>query len=299
MNAREARSYGQLALSEAAERSGDECATPTLDCDLLLARAIGSDRAYAIAHPERTLTPSEEATFIASIRSRAEGLPVAYITGVKEFWSLPFLVNQSVLIPKPDTETLVERALAVLSQSEGPAVPINPAVRVLDVCTGSGCVAIALKHDIPALDITATDVSADALAVARENAIRILGPAHDIRFVEGNLRAGLPPPREGTEYDLIVSNPPYVPSKTARDLLLDGRGEPLLALDGGDDGLDLARSLADAALPVLRRGGKLLMEAGEYNAKDAAGYLSTRGFVAIVIHRDLSGQERIVEGSRP
>ncbi len=284
-------------LAEAALARGDAEATPRLDAELIASHATGLNRASVVAHPERSLSAEEEAAFLKGVAARARGLPVAYVTGTREFWGLPFSVNTSVLIPKSDTETLVELALDIISK----ALFTRP-FGVLDVCTGSGAIACALKASEPSLEITATDISEDALAVARANARALTGalsPA--IRFVRGDLREGLPPressPSAERGYDLIVSNPPYVPTDLARDLLTDGRGEPLLALDGGIDGLDLVRALADRAAPVLAAGGKILIETGEYNAREASEYLSKSGFTAIVIHRDLSGRDRVVEGT--
>ncbi len=284
-------------LAEAALARGDAEATPRLDAELIASHATGMSSASIVAHPERALSEDEKSAFLQAIASRATGLPVAYVIGTREFWGLPFSVNTSVLIPKSDTETLVELALDHIAKARGP----RP-IAVLDVCTGSGAIACALKASEPTLEITATDISEDALTVARANARALTGSYPSaIRFVHGDLRNGLPP-RESTlsagrGYDLIVSNPPYVPTDLARGLLADGRGEPMLALDGGKDGLDLVRALADQAGSVLAPGGKMLIETGEYNAREASEYLSKTGFTAIVIHRDLSGRDRVVEGT--
>jgi len=200
-----------------------------------------------------------------------------------------------VLIPKPDTEILVERAVSLAAALH--ARSGGRPVRVLDVCTGSGCIAVSIAVSCPFAEVTATDISPAALAVARENAETLLpagtGSAHRIIFEMGDLRNGLP---EGP-FDLVVSNPPYVPAMVARELLADGRNEPILALDGGEDGLDLVRALIDSAGQSLAQGGRILIETGEYNAGAAAGYLNTAGFTAIVIHRDLENQERVIEGT--
>jgi release factor glutamine methyltransferase len=266
----------------------------TLDISVILAHLFGAGRSWILAHPEAELGELEPA-FFESIRRRADGLPVAYITGTKEFWGLPFIVTPDVLIPKPDTEILVERALAIIASLEAERSGPSP-VNALDVCTGSGCIAVSLARSRPGTTLTATDISPGALAIARRNAEALLPRGNAIRFVESDLCDGLPPPADGGKYDLIVSNPPYVPTAVARNLLADGRSEPILALDGGIDGLDLVRPLVQGARAALASGGFLLVETGEYNAKDAAEYLIENGFVDIVIHTDLEGQDRVVEG---
>jgi len=292
--------------------------TPRLDCDVILSSLIGKSRSELIAHPETDLGRFES-DFFAAIARRAEGIPVAYITGTKEFWGLPFTVTPDVLIPKADTETIVERAGAIIRELL--LKNAKQTVRVIDVCTGSGCIAIALKHDFPSIDITATDISPKALAVARDNAANLLpgigatpSGTHaipPIRFIEGDLSDGLPEPAcasehscapataippDGQGYDIVISNPPYVPSIMACELLRDGRGEPLVALDGGKDGLDLVRLLALRAKEVLARGGILLVETGEYNAREAAAFLAGNGYECVAIRQDLEGQDRVIEG---
>jgi release factor glutamine methyltransferase len=290
------------AESFSASSNPSVAASPALDASVILAHLLGMSRSALLAHPETELGEKERA-FANAVAKRLDGLPVAYITGEKEFWGIPFIVTPDVLIPKSDTETLVERALALIDElaAECRAAAcasggISRPVRVLDVCTGSGCIAVSLKASRPGIEITATDISSAALSVARRNAQR---SGTDIRFVEGDLEKGLPPFEPGDPfYDLVVSNPPYVPSTVAAALLEDGRNEPLLALDGGEDGLDLVRALVENVREVLVSGGYLLVETGEYNALPAAEFFGRRNLVGIVTHRDLEGQDRVVEGKK-
>lgn len=294
MTVHEALTQARIQLEHANRGGSPVSGTPLLDVSILLSRASGLSRTNLMAHPEISIDAWAE-NFFRLVSRRCTGEPIAYITGYKEFWRLNFAVTPDVLIPRADTEILVERALAIIGETS----PLTS--NVLDACTGSGCIAIALASSVPGSKFSAFDISAEALSVARKNARTLLGSDRNITFTEHDLRNGLP--RCGTsadgKYSLIVSNPPYVPADTARTLLEDGRGEPLIALDGGRDGLDLVRILIDHASFSLIRGGSILIETGEYNAKDAGEYLKESGFTDIVIHPDLAGQDRVVEGKNP
>lgn len=291
MTAAEARNQGVALL-------GGSSPSPELDVSVILSHLLKTSRSVLAAHPELELG-SLAPLFLDMIDRRSRGIPVAYLTGFKEFWGLPFRITPDVLIPKPDTEILVERAVSLLSNREAAR-----SAHMLDVCTGSGCIAVSIKHACPGIFAAATDISEPALAVARCNAAAILGASDAISFFRGDLREGLPRcentayPNEGG-WSLIVSNPPYIPTEQAKALLEDGRSEPLLALDGGTDGLDLVKPLARHAFAALACGGRLLVETGEYNAAAAAEYFKETGFTAILIHRDLENQERVVEGMKP
>lgn len=278
--------------------------TPRLDSELILAHVLGIGREELLARPDAAIVIEENdaAMFREAVGKRAGGLAVAYITGRKAFWRHEFEVSPAVLIPKPDTETLVERAEDALEslfarkgKGGGPCV--------LDMCTGSGCVAISIKFDFPRALVAGADISKEALLVAEKNARKILmpqGEGEGVAWLCSDLREGLPAPpffpQEISSWDMIVANPPYVPSSEARALLSDGRGEPLLALDGGKDGLSLMRRLVLEAPRALAPGGFLLAEAGEYNAEAAAALFREAGFSAVRVHKDLSGRDRVVEG---
>ncbi|ULQ59345.1 peptide chain release factor N(5)-glutamine methyltransferase [Brucepastera parasyntrophica] len=276
--------------------------TALLDACLLLGTLLSRDKAYLLSHREETVPVDAIELFYSAVRRRQNGEPVAYITGKKDFWRYSFRVTPAVLIPKPDTEILLERALCIINEQKAKIENNNPGFKngfqVLDVCTGSGCIAVSLKAELPDIRVTATDISGEALLIAAQNAEEILGSGHTVRFIQGDLRPGLPAAegKSGEKYMLVVSNPPYVPTETAASLLADGRNEPLLALDGGAEGLDLIRPLIDNAISVLEKKGRILVETGEYNADAAADYLQAKGFIEIAIHKDLSGQNRVIEG---
>jgi release factor glutamine methyltransferase len=276
--------------------------TPLLDAECILSHVMNISRSEILSHTDRALTPQEEAAFWSAAKLRKKGLPIAYITGVKEFFGYDYLVTPAVLIPKPDTELLVEKTLdaikglGVRGQGSGKflASPATPHIRVVDVCTGSGCVAISLllTSDVT-LNVTATDISQKALNVAKKNAARLLPDTKQdsIRFVEMDLLTK----STSEKYDIIVSNPPYIPDAEAHELLADGRGEPLLALSGGINGLEITKRLIDEAHNCLEPAGVFLVEIDERTATEVAGFLSKKAFSNITVHNDLAGKPRVVE----
>lgn len=253
-----------------------------LDAELIVAQALGIDRIKVIISGERSLSPAELETIRALFRRRRTAEPVAYLRGEREFYGRRFRVDRRVLVPRPDTEILVEVALERLRGRDLSA-------RVLDLCTGSGCVAITLKLERPTIAVDATDLSAEALAVARDNAQR-LGAIWNVRFAVGDLLA------PGGPYDLITANPPYIATSEIATLQADIRDhEPRLALDGGADGLDLVRRIVAAAPRALRPGGALAMEIGAGQADEVAA-LFAKDFTDIKKTRDYGGHDRVVSG---
>ena len=285
-----------------------------LDADVLLQHFLNKPRAWLFAHDDTDIS-SIRAAFCAAVERRCTGLPIAYITGEKDFWGLPFHVSPDVLIPKPDTELLVERSLAIIREKAAALLP-EQNLFILDPCTGSGCVAISILHTLEAENIRnlcciAADISPAALAIARLNAERLLSAETQTRLhiIEGDMHA-LPETIARFEeslsssflltnilrFDLIAANPPYVPSTLTQELLKDGRNEPALALDGGSDGLDFIRILTNNTCTVLNCNGVLLSEVGEYHAKAASKLFETAGFSDVRIHQDLASQDRLIEG---
>ena len=285
-----------------------------LDADVLLQHFLNKPRAWLFAHDDTDISSIRKA-FCAAVERRCTGLPVAYITGEKDFWGLPFHVSPDVLIPKPDTELLVERSLAIIREKAAALLP-EQNLFILDPCTGSGCVAISILHTLEAENIRnlcciAADISPAALAIARLNAERLLSAETQTRLhiIEGDMHA-LPETiarfeeslssssliSKPTLFDLIAANPPYVPSALTQELLKDGRNEPALALDGGSDGLDFIRILTNNTCTVLNCNGVLLSEVGEYHAQAASKLFETAGFSDVRVHQDLASQDRLIEG---
>ena len=267
--------------------------TSALDASLLLASILNTSRSSLIAADSQPLTGASLAAFRGLIQRRLAGECTAYILGRKEFYGLDFQVNPAVLVPRPDTETLVEAALAEINQLSATDQPL----RVLDLCTGSGVVAIALKHTMPELEVWAADISAEALETAKANAERLL-PPDSIHFCHGDLFEALPPTPYSL-FPLIVSNPPYIPTADIAGLAPEVRGEPLLALDGGDDGLEIIRRIISKAPEFLFPGGILLLEADPRQMGHITALLHQADFADIQTRRDLSGKERVIAAKKP
>jgi release factor glutamine methyltransferase len=259
-----------------------------LDAELLLGEALGIDRIQLIVQAGRPLTEGELGRYRALIKRRRNGEPIAYILGRREFFALPFRVDRRVLIPRPDTELLVETALNGTRAR-------HLYGRMLDLCTGSGCVAIAFAKDRPTWRVTALDLSPEAAALARENAQRA-GVVHNLGVLEGDLFAPLP---RAARFELITANPPYIPSGDIAGLDVDVRDfEPRLALDGGEDGLTVTRRLLGEAPSYLVPGGLLALEVGFDQAPAVAALFEASGFAEVARAKDLAGIERVVSGRR-
>jgi len=273
-----------LAMGAERLRAGTSAAgaaTATLDAGLLLAHTLQTTRVRLMSDAQSAVEPAAVRRYRALIERRARGEPLAYLTGTREFWSLPLRVSSAVLVPRPETELLVERALALRAASEG---------RVVDLGTGSGAIALALARERPHWQVTATDISAEALAVARANAAELQLTSIDFR--QGSWFA----PLRGARFDLIVSNPPYVATD---DPALDDPAlahEPRLALTPGADALRCLREIAGAAPLHLEPGGWLLLEHGAAQAAAVRHELVLAGCRYVRSHRDLAGHERITEG---
>ncbi|MGH8140863.1 MAG: peptide chain release factor N(5)-glutamine methyltransferase [Steroidobacteraceae bacterium] len=260
------------------EASGESAVM--LDAEVLLAHAMAMSRAQIKSHPETMPSAARARRYAELIERRAGGEPVAYITGHREFWSLQLGVSSTVLVPRPETELLVERALVARPDRTG---------RIADLGTGSGAIALALASARPEWQITATDVSEEALATARTNAAALgLG---QIEFVAGSWFE----PLAGRRFDLVLSNPPYVAEGDPALLHTALKHEPRLALAAGVDGLACLRIIIQWAPRYLERHGWLLLEHGSVQAAAVARELVVRGFRYVRSHRDLAGHERMTE----
>lgn len=284
-----------------------------LDANVLLQFVLGCDKTYILFHRDDIVDETKAQQFLEFVSLRKTGLPVAYITGHKEFFGIDFVVTRDVLIPKPDTEILVEEALNVLwEKSETGRI-----LTVCDMCTGSGCVGLSILNQCKEQNIFAddkmpafvlADISDKALNVASKNSMREEVISYElqnrIKFVRSNLFQMVT-----GSFDLITANPPYIPARETIELLQDGRSEPVLALNGDvnvftgeasstTDGLAVIRELVPQAYEHLVPGGTLLVEAGEYNAEETQIIFSKYGFKKTEIFTDLEGQLRVVKGTK-
>jgi release factor glutamine methyltransferase len=276
----------QQAITQAAQRLGPS-ATARRDAEFLLLHVTALTRVHLLTHPEDSLTAEQSRAYDAAIARRANDEPIQYITGVQEFYGRPFRVTPAVLIPRPETEHLVEAALTLPPD----ALPDPP--RILDVGTGSGILAVTLALLFGNATVTATDISPTALTVAGENAA-VHGIAPRIRFLQSNLLAGL----EGELFDLIVSNPPYVPEHEPLEPQV-ARYEPHPALFAGPDGLAVYRRLIPAAAAALSAGGHLLLEIGHGQASAVEELLANARLTGIRFVPDLQGIPRVAAAQKP
>ena len=290
--------YGESQLS-----AGPHPERAKRDAETLLLHLIRKNKAWLIAHAGDDFAGCSAIRYASLLERRRKGEPIQYITGEAEFYGLPFRVTPDVLIPRPETEHLVEKCLALVTHQGAPSFrpPLQegcestnptPLIRVLDIGTGSGAIAIALGHHLSSADITATDISPHALSPAEENA-KCNGVA--IRFLQGDLLA----PVAGETFDLIVSNPPYVPSTDRDSLAVEVRDhEPSLALFAGIDGLAIYRRLIPQAFAALTPGGFVALEIGYGQQPALQSLLAATGFTNIEFTSDLQGIPRVAVAQR-
>jgi release factor glutamine methyltransferase len=261
---------------------------PRADAQILLGHVLGYDKTYLTVNFAEQPSESDRNRFKELVQRRVAGWPVAYLVGHRGFYSLDFEVSPAVLIPRPDTETLVLEALTFLKPLKGPTV--------LDLGTGSGCIAVTVSHEKKDASVTATDASPDALDVARRNARRN-GVAERVTFLQGDLFAPLP---AGAAFDLVVSNPPYVAQHEFAGLQPEVRDhEPRGALDGGADGLAFYRRIAAGVGPFLKPGGRLLLEIGSTQDADVRAILGERPELEVgPTLKDMAGHARVITAKK-
>jgi release factor glutamine methyltransferase len=265
------------ALAKAAALLGNFSESPRLDAELMLTQALDLPRSYFFTYPEDTLDAAASDRFFSAVKRRKEGEPLAYIHGEKEFWSLTLMVSPDTLVPRPETETLVQEALAV--------VPRNKQCEVLDLGTGSGAIALAIASERTMAQIVATDLSEAALAIAIENARQL--DLSNITFLNGDWTE----PVSDRTFDVIVSNPPYVQSNDPA--LQQLQHEPLSALAAGEDGLAAIRALAVQCRAIIKPGGTLFLEHGADQQDAVAEILARAGWAGVRCVTDLAGNPRV------
>ncbi len=278
----------QALAAAIADLEANRVGSPRMNAEVLLMFALGCDRAYLYAHPERELTPEETSRYEAAIRERASGKPSQYITGHQEFWGLDLLVSPAVLIPRPETEHVIETVLELARGQQRP--------RIVDVGTGSGCIALALATELPEAEISALDISADALEMAKANAAR-LQLASRVRFERSDLLESLLSAGESGRFDFVVSNPPYVPENEPEKVQREVREfEPRVAVFAGPEGMAAYERLIPQAAQALKPGGWLVVEIGFSIERPVRDLLA--GWSEVRVTPDLQGIPRVVAGRR-
>jgi len=290
--------------------------SPALDISCFLCHLLNCDKTFLLMHHKDLLSEEQTASFLEMIEKRKSGIPVAYITNHKEFYGYDFYVTPDVLIPKPDTEILVEDAVARIMDASV-TFGKNKVLNICDMCSGSGCIGISVylalmdsgfpKEFFP--NFTFVDISPDALQITKHNANKLIPkPVSNLRFVQSNLFENVT-----QRFDFVLTNPPYIPASLVDELLTDGRSEPRLALDGDNnpallsktgtmekssDGLGIIRKELPQMYKCIDSCGQFLMETGEYNAEETAVLAEKCGFKNVSILKDLEGQLRVVTGQR-
>lgn len=256
--------------------------SPRLDAEILLAHCLGKNRSWLMTWPENTPHEAQLQQFQQLLQQRLQGRPIAHLTGEREFWSLPLKVTADTLIPRPDTELMVEQILL--------HYPTEPAIQLLDLGTGSGAIALALAHERPGWQITASDRSDAALQVAQHNAQRL---GLNIKLQHSDWFSAL----SGQSFDVIASNPPYIPQADPHLLQGDVRFEPPGALASGKDGLDAIRHICATAPEFLNPGGQLFIEHGYDQMAKVHAIFSKNHFHSIQQHQDMAGNPRLTSGT--
>ncbi|MFW6338434.1 MAG: peptide chain release factor N(5)-glutamine methyltransferase [Alkalispirochaetaceae bacterium] len=280
--------------AQALAGAGGQIDRPGHEAAILLAAAAGLTKEQLYRRYTDTLPPDTLTTYEEFLSRRTRGTPVAYILGRKEFYGRTFLTDPRALIPRPDTELLVDRALQIIKREIGTSARCEP-YRVHDCCTGTGCIPITLAAELAEarlgpVEVSASDISPAALELARENEAR-LAPGL-VTFRKCDLLRGI----ENAPFDLITANPPYLTSEETAEALSRGWGEPALALDGGPEGFDLIPRLLREALASLRQNGYILVEAASSQAAAVRSLMQEAGFVEIETAEDLAGRERVTIG---
>ena len=295
LTAMEKRTYSDWHKWGAARLTQAGITEAKLDARLLLEACCHTDYNTLLAHGDRSLSFEEQKSYVNYIEKRERRIPLQYLTGKQEFMGLDFLVNENVLIPRQDTEVLVEEVMR----------HFHDGMRVLDLCTGSGCILLSLLHYSNGCEGVGVDISETALQTAKENAVRILGKrkpdgAQEPKalFIQGDLYDGLKTGGlDNIKFDIIVSNPPYIRRDEISGLMPEVKEyEPVMALDGGEDGLVFYRKIIEGAPEYLNGGGMLFLEIGADQGSDVKEMLIKAGYYEVEIIKDLAGLERVIYG---
>ena len=287
------RVNNQALLADAVRQLQTSSESARADAEILLAHCLQKSRTYLFAYPETAVDSLTEASFRELLAERLRGVPIAHITGQREFWTLNLQVTPDTLIPRPETELLVETALSLLPAplaGEGLGMGGKGEASALDLGTGTGAIALAIASERPDVQVTACDFSAAALAVAQENAQ--VNSIHNVHFIQSDWFSALPAQR----FDMIVSNPPYIEADDPHLTQGDVRFEPLTALASGQDGLDDIRHLIQTAPQWLVNGGWLLLEHGYNQGQAVTALLQAAGFTQVRCLPDLAGNDRVSRG---